>query len=102
MWAEKARSHFPKVDNFIAAVKTETMKNKHRRYQFDEIGTPLRPGLISSGTRPNATECYTKNLMKVRDVVNSFEGDGIIKRAVAAGNDRKLRECLVKTYPPVL
>ena len=94
---EKARSHFPEVDNFIATVKTMTVKNKHQNHQFDVIGSPLQPVLPRWGTCLNAAEYYAKNLVEVGDIINSLEGNGVlVKRAKAAVNNIKVRESLVK------
>ena len=76
--AEKVRSHFQQVDNLIPKVKAVTMKNKNRRNKFNEIGTPPQLVLTRWGTWLNAAEYYAKNLVKVREIVNAFEGDGIL------------------------
>ena len=86
--AEKVRSHFQQVDNLIAKVKMVTMKNKNWQNEFNEISTPLQPVLTRWGTWLNAAEYYTKNLVKVCEIVNAFEGDGILVSNVkAAVND---------------
>ena len=76
--AEKVRSHFQQVDNLIAKVKVVTVKNKNWRNKFNEIGTPPQPVLTRWCTWLNAAEYYAKNLVKVREIVNAFEGDGIL------------------------
>ena len=64
------------------------MKNKNRRNKFNEIGTPPQPVLTRWGTWLNAAEYYAKNLVKVREIVNAFKGDGIlVSNAKAAVND---------------
>jgi len=95
--AEKVRGHFAEVDNLIAAVKAVTVKNKQRRHKFNEIGSPPQPVLTRWGTWLNAVEYYAKHLVEVRNIVNSFEGNGVlVLRAKAAVNDWKVRESLVK------
>ena len=95
--AEKVRSHFADVDNLIAHVKAATIKNKNRRQKFSKIGSPPQPVLTRWGTWLNAAEYYAKNLQEVRDIVNSFDGQGIlVSRAKAAVNDCNIAESLVK------
>ena len=97
--AEKVRGHFPEVDNLIATVKAVTVKNKRRCSKFDVIGSPPQPVVTRWGTWLNAVEYYSKNLMEVRDIVNSFEGDGVlVNRAKSAVNNCKVTESLVKIY----
>ena len=92
--AEKVCSHFQQVDNLIAKVKVVTVKNKNRRNKFNEISTPPQPVLTRWGTWLNAAEYYAKNLVKVRETVNAFEGDSILvsntKVAVIDPNVAKL------------
>ena len=91
------QGHFAEVDNLIAAVKAATVKNKQRRRKFNEIGSPSQPVLTRWGTWLNAVEYYAKHLEEVRDIVNSFEGNGVlVLRAKAAVNDSKVRDSLVK------
>ncbi len=95
--AEKVRSHFADVDNLIARVKAATVKNKNRRQKFSEIGSPPQPVLTRWGTWLNAAEYYANNLQDVRDIVNSFDGEGIlVTKAKAAVNDINVAESLVK------
>lgn len=94
--AEKVRSHFADVDNLIARVKAATVKNKNRCQKFSKIGTPPQPVLTRWGTWLNAAEYYAKNLQEVRDIVNSFDGDGIVvSRGKAAVSDLNVPESLV-------
>ena len=95
--AEKVRGHFAEVDNLIAAVKAATVKNKQRRHKFNEIDSPPQPVLTRWGTWLNAVEYHAKHLVEVRDIVNSFEGNGVlVLRTKAAVNDSKVRDSLVK------
>ena len=97
--AEKVRSHFQQVDNLIAKVKAVTVKNKNRRNKFNEIGTPPQPVLTRWGTWLNAAEYYAKNLVKVREIVNAFEGDGIlVSNAKAAVNDPNVAKLLAEIH----
>ena len=93
--AEKVRSHFKNVDDLIATVKAVTLKNKNRSSKFSDIGSPPHPVLTRWGTWLIAVEYYAKNLLEVREIVNSFEGAGIlVRRAQAAVNDQKVAESL--------
>ena len=86
--AEKVRSHFQDVDHVIATVKAVTVKNKTRRIKFSNIGSPPQPALTRWGTWLSAAQYYAENLMEVREIVNSFEGNGIlVRRAKTAVND---------------
>ena len=97
--AEKVRSHFQQVDNLIAKVKAVAVKNKNRRNKFSEIGTPPQPVLTRWGTWLNAAEYYTKNLVKVREIVNAFEGDDILdSNAKAAVNDPNVAKLLAEIH----
>ena len=98
--AEKVRSHFPEVDNLIATVKAVTVKNKQRNHQFNVIGNLPQPVLTCWRTWLNAAECYAKNLEGARDIVTSFEGNGIlVKRAKSAVNGLRVKEVLIKIQP---
>lgn len=95
--AEKVRSHFQDVDSLISTVKAVTIKNRNRCNMFSEIGTPPQPVLTRWGTWLGAAEYYAKNLPEVRQIVNSFEGTGIlVSRAKAAVNDATVAQSLVK------
>ena len=75
------------------------MKNKNRRNKFNEIGTPLQPVLTRWGTWLNAAEYYAKNLVKVREIVNAFEDDGIlVSNANAVINDPNAAKLLAEIH----
>ena len=96
---EKVRSHFQQVDSFIAKIKAVTVKNNNRRNKFNEIGTPPQPVLTRWGTWLNAAEYYAKNLVKVREIVNAFEGDGIlVSKVKAAVNDPNIAKLLAQIH----
>ena len=51
------------------------------------------------GTWLNAAEYYAKNLVKVREIVNAFEGDGIlVSNAKAAVNDPNVDKLLAEIH----
>ena len=77
---KKCRSHFKDVDNLIACAKASTVKNKTRRQMFINIGSPPEPIVTRWGSWLHAAEYYATNLIQVREIVNSFNGDGIIVR----------------------
>ena len=80
-----ARGHFKEIDSLIATVKAAaTMMNKNQRYKFNAIGSPPQPVLTRWGTWLNAAQHHVKNFVEVRDIINSFEGNGVqVKRARA-------------------
>ena len=54
------------------------------------IGSPPQPVLTRWGTWLHAAEYYAENLVEVRDIANSFEGNSVlVTRAKAAVNDLK-------------
>ena len=87
--AEKVRSHFQDIDILTARVKASTVKDKTRRQMFsNDIGSPPEPIVTHWGSWLQAAEYYATNLVKVREIVNSFGGDGIIvRRAKEAMNE---------------
>ncbi len=95
--AEKVRGHFADVDNLIACVKALTVKNKFRRSQFAKIGSPPQPVVTRWGSWLSAAGYYAENLLEVRKIVNSFEGDGVlVTTAKAAVNSDSVATSLVK------
>ena len=98
--AEKVRSHLQQADNLIAKVKVVTVKNKNWCNKFNEVGTPPQPVLTRWGTWLNAAEYYAKNLVKVREIVNAFEGDGILVsvNAKAAVNNPNVAKLLAEIH----
>ena len=98
-YAEKVLNHFQQVDNLIAKVKVVTVKNKNRRNKFNKIDTPPQPVLTRWGTWLNAAEYYAKNLVKVREIVNAFEGDGIlVSNTKAAVNNPNVAKLLAEIH----
>ena len=78
-------------------MKNKNHKNRHNK--FNEIGTPPQPVLTRWGTWLNAAEYYAKNLVKVREIVNAFEGDGIrVSNAKAAVNDSNVAKLLAEVH----
>ena len=69
--AMKIKSHFKDVDQLIAKL---TIKNKTRQAKFSAIGYPPRPVPTRWGSWLNAALYYTKNLPKVKAIVESFVG----------------------------
>ena len=94
--SEKVRSKFKDVDDLIATVKAATVKNKNRLHKFDEIGSPPQLVLTRWGTWLEAAQYYATNFVEVRNIVNLFEGEGIIvSRARAAISSSTVNESLV-------
>ena len=95
--AEKVRSHFQDVDNLIARVKAPTVKNKTRRQMLSDIGSHPEPIVTHWGSWLHAAEYYATNLVKVHEIFNSFNGNGIIVRcAKEAVNEITLAQILAQ------
>ena len=93
--AERIRAHYEDVDRLIAAVKASAVKNKDRRAKFAAIKSPPRPVVTRSWLK--AAEYYAKNFPQVRQIVNAFEGTGLLvvkakKAVVDESLPRSLRE----------
>ena len=98
--AMKIKSHFEDVDQLNAKVKAVATKNKARQAKFSAI--PIR-----WGSWLNAALYYAKNLPKMKTIVESFVGSGILvtqakvslQKIGLAGQLLKIKdqyECLVK------
>ena len=68
-----------------------TLKNGERRLCFSDIGLPPVPVITRWSTWLTAAFWYADNLPSVRDIVRSFEDDGVIvSRAKAAVENQEL------------
>lgn len=76
--AEKVRAYYSNVDNLISSIKASTLKNKNRKNKFRLIGSPPEPVLTRWGTWIKAALYYSNNLPAVREIVESFEGNGLL------------------------
>ena len=93
--AEKIRAYYTDVDQLIARTKAATVRNKTRRNEFQNIGMPPEPVLTRWGTWLEAANYYAKNLVEVRRIINSFEGNGIlVRKAKDAVNDEGVARSL--------
>ena len=93
--SEKIRAYYTDVDQLIAWTKAATVKNKTRRNKFEDIGMPPEPALTRWGTWLEAANYYAENLVQVRRIVNSFEGNGIlVRKAKDAVNDEGVARSL--------
>ena len=72
--AMKVRSHFQDVDQLIAKVKLVTVKNKTRQVGFATAGHPPHPVFTRWGSWLNVASYYARNLLKVKAMVENFEG----------------------------
>ena len=103
----KIKSHFEDVDQLVGKIKAVTTKNKTRQAKFSAIGYP--PQSVPTRWRSwlNAALYYSKNLPKVKAIVESFVGSRIsvtqanvnLKKSGLAGQLLKLKDqykCLVK------
>ena len=85
-------------------MKASVVKNKDRRGNFSEIGSPLQPIVTRWGSWLNAAKHYAENFPKVCDIVNAFEGTGHLvvnaKEAVAAetlpNSLKEIYQCYMK------
>ena len=104
--AMKIKSHFEDVDQLIATVKAVTIKNKTRQAKFSAVGYPPQPVPTRCGSWLNAASYHAKNLPKVKTIVESFVGSGILvtqaklslQKSGLAGQLLKIKdqyECLV-------
>ena len=100
--AMKIKSYFENVDQLVAKVKVVTIKHKTRQAKFSAISYSPQPVLTKWGNW-----YYAKNLPKVKAIVESFVGSGILatKAKVSlqisniAGQLLKIKdqyECVVK------
>ena len=92
---EKICAYYTDVDQLIAWTKAATVRNKTRRNEFQNIGMPPEPVLTRWGTWLEAANYYAKNLVEVRRIINSFEGNGIlVRKAKDAVNDEGVARSL--------
>ena len=76
--AMNSKCHFEDVDQLIAKVKAVTIKNKTRQAKFSAIGYPPQPVPPRWESWLNAALNYAKKLRKVKAIVESFVGSGIL------------------------
>ena len=76
--AMKIKSHFEDVNQLIAKVKAVTIKYKTRQAKFSAIGYPPQPVSTRWESWLNAALYYAKNLPKVKTIVESFVGSGML------------------------
>ena len=82
--AEKVWNSFGAVDTLIATVKAATVRNKDRKELFSEIGYPPDPVITRWGTWLKAAFYYADKLPKVKEVIESFDGHGLLVTRVKA------------------
>ena len=73
----EVKSHFEKVDQLIAKVKSATAKNKTIQAKFATIGYLPQPDITRWRSWLNAALYYAENLPEVKSI-KSFEGSGIL------------------------
>ena len=74
----KIKSRFEDVDQLIAKVKAVTIKNKTRQVKCSAISYPPQPVPTRWVSWLNAALCYAKSLAKVKAIVESLVGSGIL------------------------
>ena len=97
--AMRVRAHFKNIDEIIAAIKTATIKNKHRKKDFHDAGlsSPPDPVITRWATWLRAALYYSENLPAVRTIVNNWTSTGLlVSRAKDATNVEDLEPDLVK------
>lgn len=104
--AMKIKSNFQNVDNLIACVQASIVKNKTRRAQFSEIGTPPSVIVTRWSSWLKGALFYARNLPKVQEIVKGFEGSGVIvTKAKEALQDQNLCTDLLaiqRDYAPLI
>ena len=99
------KSKYCTADNLIATMKNAIVKNKDRRQKFAQIRLPPQPIVTRWGTWLKAAFWYAQNLPAVRQIVSSFDDDGIIvSRVKEAVQSADLHNELVEleNYKPLL
>ena len=74
----KIKSFYMEVDDLIAAVKASVVKNKTRAADFDVCGRPPQPVVPRWASWLDAANYYAEKLSQVREIVNSWNGEGVI------------------------
>ena len=76
--ALRVKAKYPAVDDLIACVKAATIKSKTRQAMFEAIGKSPQPIIIRWASRLQAAFYNATNLPSVRDIVDRFEGSGLL------------------------
>ena len=77
-YAMKVKSHFEKVDQEIAQVKSPIAINKTRQPKFASIGCLPQPVVTRPGSEIYAALYYANNLPEVKAIVESLKVSGIL------------------------
>ena len=100
--AMKIQSFFKEIYSVIATMKALTIKNKDRRNQFAEIGLSIpHPVITRWGTWLTAAVWYSHNFPKVKEIIDSMEGEGLLlTRAKSAINNPEVTNqlCEIMNY----
>ena len=75
----KIKSRFEDVDQLIAKVVAVTIKNKTRQTKFSAIGYLPQPVPTRWGNWLNAALYCAKKFPKIKAIVESFVGSGILE-----------------------
>ena len=95
--ALKIKSFYKEVDDLIATVKASVVKNKTRAADFDVCGRPPQPVVTRWGSWLDAANYYAEKLPQVREIVNSWNGEGmIVQKAKSKVNEQKLASQLTE------
>lgn len=101
--AMKIQSFFKDIDSVIATMKALTVKNKDRRNQFSNMGLTIpHPVITRWGTWLTAAAWYSHNFPKVKETIDSMEGEGLLlTRAKTAINNPEVTNqlCQIMNYP---
>ena len=93
----KIKSFYKEVDDLIAAVKASVVKNKTRAADFAVCGKPTQPVVTRWGSWLDAANYYAEKLPQVREIVNSWNGEGVIvQKAKSKVNEQKLTNQLTE------
>ena len=97
--AMRVRAHFKNIDEIIATIKAETIKNKHRKKDFHDAGLPSPPDPVITrwATWLRATLYYSESFPAVRTILNNWtSAELLVNRAKDAINVEDLVPNLVK------
>ena len=95
--ALRVKAKYPAVDDLIACVKAATVTNKTRQAMFEAFGKPPQPITTRWASWLQATFYCATNLTSVRDIVDRFEGSGLlVEQAKVSIDAQSLPQDLMK------
>jgi len=101
--AKRVRISFPAIDNLISSVKAATVRSRQRRNMFPLA--PPAPVLTRWASWLEAALFYAEQYSEVKDIVLSFEDDGLIvskAKSAISHADLQTELILVCEYRPLV